>query len=359
MGAKWCEWIMSSRKSPKRGGHLNDRVIKQIEEMKSSLALKWLLDLNKRLNTMAYDTCVSGTRVPIANVAAGTALYQPRLEFEPAIRGMMFATDIPYAMWSESMRSEIDAAADVVEDDVKGNGSSRAVEGCGLETMQAILLAIQGAKKERKISPLYFLLCTWIHRFDAFHNAARAAISGLDLGGGGGGGVATAPTPTCSNGHLMAVTDFTGGGYIGGYNCDICSKKSSKGHLGGSTSRWCCSKCYEDLCFACKPLPRADAIYTEGPIKSDERITAKCAPGGEYWTKDPAESPGCKRCRDGLRGTVLCKKGKHSVMEAAYAACVAKFGSVTLFARCRPCPPLFFSPLFIARALWQITARSR
>jgi hypothetical protein len=55
-------------------------------------------------------------------------------------------------------------------------------------------------------------------------------------------------------------------------------------------------------------------------------VTAKCAPGGRYYSNADGDLPPCKRCKDGLRGSVLCKRGDHAVMEAAFTALVSAFG---------------------------------
>ena len=61
--------------------------------------------------------------------------------------------------------------------------------------------------------------------------------------------------PKCPSGHVMEISEFSGRGYSGGYVCDIpeCRGKSSRGHLGGSLSRWFCQQCTYDICLKCRP----------------------------------------------------------------------------------------------------------
>lgn len=53
--------------------------------------------------------------------------------------------------------------------------------------------------------------------------------------------------PTCRNGHLMPISDYTGAGYSTGYVCDKC-------RVGKRGLRWFCQPCTSDFCFSCDPV---------------------------------------------------------------------------------------------------------
>ncbi len=48
-------------------------------------------------------------------------------------------------------------------------------------------------------------------------------------------------------GHVMLISDYAGGGYAGGYICDLCTKQ-------GTGWRWLCRPCSCDICLNCRPL---------------------------------------------------------------------------------------------------------
>ena len=64
--------------------------------------------------------------------------------------------------------------------------------------------------------------------------------------------------------------------------------------------------------------------YSAGPLKHEERIYAKCGPGGDYHSRDDDRRPFCKWVMDPNRGTVKCKT--RSMMVRATAAAVKIFG---------------------------------
>jgi len=64
--------------------------------------------------------------------------------------------------------------------------------------------------------------------------------------------------------------------------------------------------------------------YQAGPLKTDERVTAKCVPGGDYSSHAAADKPNCKRVLDMLRASILCKS--HAMLQRAYANALEIFG---------------------------------
>ena len=74
----------------------------------------------------------------------------------------------------------------------------------------------------------------------------------LSEGGDVGGGGAAAHAPRCASGHAMAVADYRGGAYAGGWHCDQCGKG---GRALGTDERWFCRECSTDTCFECHPRP--------------------------------------------------------------------------------------------------------
>lgn len=64
--------------------------------------------------------------------------------------------------------------------------------------------------------------------------------------------------------------------------------------------------------------------YSAGPLKNEDRVSAKCMPGGDYWSDEAANGPFCKWVMDVDRGTVKCKT--RSMMVRATAAAVKIFG---------------------------------
>jgi len=64
--------------------------------------------------------------------------------------------------------------------------------------------------------------------------------------------------------------------------------------------------------------------YQAGPLKTDARVAAKCAPGGDYYSNDAADRPSCKRVLDMLRASILCKS--HAMLQRAYANALEIFG---------------------------------
>jgi len=64
--------------------------------------------------------------------------------------------------------------------------------------------------------------------------------------------------------------------------------------------------------------------YQAGPLKTDERVAAKCLPGGDYYSGDYADEPTCKRVLDMLRASILCKS--HAMLQRAYANALEIFG---------------------------------
>jgi hypothetical protein len=52
--------------------------------------------------------------------------------------------------------------------------------------------------------------------------------------------------PVCSNGHLMAISDYAEGGYAYGFGCNVC-------RLNKTGERWFCQDCQDDYCFECEP----------------------------------------------------------------------------------------------------------
>jgi hypothetical protein len=68
-------------------------------------------------------------------------------------------------------------------------------------------------------------------------------------------------------------------------------------------------------------VPGAD--YSKGPIKGDERVGAKCLPGGDYYSADKTKRPNCMHVLDILRGTVTCTS--HDMMLEVRAKAVEVF----------------------------------
>jgi hypothetical protein len=66
------------------------------------------------------------------------------------------------------------------------------------------------------------------------------------------------------------------------------------------------------------------AEYQPGPLKSRDRMYAKCGPGGDYHSNMFVDMPNCKRVLDVLRGSVMCTS--HAMIERAYASAVEIFG---------------------------------
>ena len=64
--------------------------------------------------------------------------------------------------------------------------------------------------------------------------------------------------------------------------------------------------------------------YSKGPLKNEDRVDAKCMPGGDYWSMEANAKPNCKWVMDVDRGTVKCKT--RSMMVRATAAAVKIFG---------------------------------
>lgn len=64
--------------------------------------------------------------------------------------------------------------------------------------------------------------------------------------------------------------------------------------------------------------------YQAGPLKTDDRVDAKCLPGGDYHSYDDADKPTCKRVLDMLRASILCKS--HAMLQRAYANALEIFG---------------------------------
>lgn len=64
--------------------------------------------------------------------------------------------------------------------------------------------------------------------------------------------------------------------------------------------------------------------YQAGPLKTDDRVNAKCLPGGDYYSEAAADKPNCKRVLDMLRASILCKS--HAMLQRAYANALEIFG---------------------------------
>lgn len=64
--------------------------------------------------------------------------------------------------------------------------------------------------------------------------------------------------------------------------------------------------------------------YQAGPLKTDDRVDAKCGPGGDYYSGAAADRPNCKRVLDMLRASILCKS--HAMLQRAYANALEIFG---------------------------------
>jgi SpoVK/Ycf46/Vps4 family AAA+-type ATPase/DNA-binding transcriptional MerR regulator len=60
----------------------------------------------------------------------------------------------------------------------------------------------------------------------------------------------TPAVPTCSKGHGMKPSTYSGLGYQGGWKCDVCCSFKARG-----TERWFCMDDGEDICFSCRPKP--------------------------------------------------------------------------------------------------------
>ena len=65
--------------------------------------------------------------------------------------------------------------------------------------------------------------------------------------------------------------------------------------------------------------------YSAGPLKTDDRIAAKCLPGGDYMSYDDADWPTCKLVMDEIRGSVRCKS--HAEMERGHVEALKVFGA--------------------------------
>ena len=68
----------------------------------------------------------------------------------------------------------------------------------------------------------------------------------------------------------------------------------------------------------------AGAKYSKGPVKNDQRVAAKCLPGGDYYSLDAAKKPNCMLVLDILRGTGTCTS--HTMMLEVRAKAVDVFG---------------------------------
>ena len=75
-------------------------------------------------------------------------------------------------------------------------------------------------------------------------------------------GEVSAASTKCRQNHDMVVSSFAGGGYTGGYVCDLCRGRSSSGHLGSSRERWWCQACTSDFCFECRPASSRAVNWT-------------------------------------------------------------------------------------------------
>lgn len=54
--------------------------------------------------------------------------------------------------------------------------------------------------------------------------------------------------------------------------------------------------------------------YQAGPLKTFLRVASKCVPGGDYYSRNPADLPNCKRVMDILRGSVMCSTSDDTSM---------------------------------------------
>lgn len=67
------------------------------------------------------------------------------------------------------------------------------------------------------------------------------------------------------------------------------------------------------------------SAYSAGPLKTRDRVSAKCLPGGDYYSGDAADNPNCKLVMDEIRGSVKCKT--HAEMERGHVEAQKVFGA--------------------------------
>jgi hypothetical protein len=148
---------MSASDNPSPGHHLGTKIIDQIKAMQRSPALQWLLALTDALNGAAYETLVTGTPMPITDVAAPNRLFQPLIEREAVLRGKRSHNAIAVSLWSPSMRPEISAAREVIV-----AGTSNALFGYDVGSLGRIKNA---EATHQEISPTHYMISTWLSRF--------------------------------------------------------------------------------------------------------------------------------------------------------------------------------------------------
>jgi len=73
---------------------------------------------------------------------------------------------------------------------------------------------------------------------------------------------------------------------------------------------------------------KANCTFSPGPIKTKDRVAAKCAPGGDYFSYDAAMQPDCMRVLDIVRGTMVVTT--QAMMFNTHAAAVEVFGEAAV-----------------------------